>query len=203
MKNSYILNLLALISITICFASVPAVMAQDIPNASICVKGGEFEPDHWPLNTGYDFGDQGVGYAEVAVSWIIHQTFEVGAEVGHTSYLIPVDIDARYRFNYRDNQVLVPFLGGGFDFYYLRDEEVIPKKDRDDDKWKYGAHTAFGVQILLDYFGSGQAREMKRNWGIINTYLNLEAKYSVVNNFGNDKLDLGGNIYTAGLRFEY
>lgn len=194
---------LAVFCIAGCFMTAISAMAEDIPNTSFCVKGGDFEPDYWPLDRGYDFGNLGVGYAEMAISWIVHQTFEVGVEVGYANYLIPVDIDARYRFNYMDDQVLVPFLGAGVDYYHLRDEKVIAKEDRDGDKWKYGYHAAFGVQVLLDYFSPHQARDMKDNWGVANTYLNLEAKFSVVDNFGNDELDLGGSVYTAGLRFEY
>jgi hypothetical protein len=211
MKNTEISNscflasiFLAIFLIASYFATVPAALAQDVPNASICVKGGDFEPDYWPLErTNYDFGNMGVGYGEVAVNWVIHPTFEVGFEAGYTNFLIPLDIVARYRFNYLTDQVLVPFLGAGFDVYHLNDENVIPEEDQDGNNWKYGVHGEVGVQILLDYFSPDQARDMKRKWSIINTYLNLEAKFSAVDNFASDDLDLGGNIYTVGILFEF
>ncbi len=202
-KTTYNLLALAIFSIAACLTPVALVSAKDTPpSASICLKGGGLEPEYSPIMIGGG-EETGVGYGEADISWIIHPTFELAAEVGYANYMIPVDVAARYRFNYYDDQVLVPFIGGGFDFYYLRDEMAFAEVDRDEDKWKYGYHGVGGIQILLDYFGSKQARDMKSKWKIENTYLNVEAKYSVVDNFGADDLDLGGVIYTAGLRFEF
>ncbi len=201
MRTSYNLPVLVIFSLTVFLVSASLVSAKGMPGASISLKGGGLEPEYSPIMLGAE--ETRVGYGELDISWIIHPTFELAAEVGYANYLIPVDVAARYRFNYYDDQVLVPFIGGGFDFYHLRNDKALAEEDRDNDKWKYGYHGVGGVQILLDYFSPDQARDMKNNWKIENTYLNAEVKYSVVDNFSADDLDLGGIIYTAGLRFEF
>ncbi len=194
-------------------------MAQDNLRGSFALKGGGFESDHELRDEEYDFGNEAIGYGELSLNWLLHPTFEVGIDAGYARYLIPLDIAFRYRFNYSDNQVFVPFIAGGADFYYLRDKTAFVEFERkstesqavikekqdaiEDNTWRLGYHGSVGVQILLDYFSPVQAKEMKKNWGISNTYLNLEVKFSVVDDFGSEDVDLGGIIYTAGLLFEF
>jgi len=197
---------LGVIFCTLCFYG-SKVEAKDVPSNSICLKGGEFVPEYKPLARVYDFSDDGVWYGEVDFNWIINPTFEMGMGIGYTSYLIPFELNTRYRLNYTPDQVLVPYVGIGLDFYRFLDQDVIKPKSsqmrKEKENWKQGYHGAVGVQILLDYFSPQQAREMKRKWGVFNTYLNLEAQFSKVDNFGKDELDLGGKTYTFGLLFEF
>ncbi|MBW1973580.1 MAG: hypothetical protein JRI44_12215, partial [Deltaproteobacteria bacterium] len=47
------------------------------------------------------------------------------------------------------------------------------------------------------------ARNLKREWGVENSFLVFEARYSGINSFGEKGLDLSGITYYIGLLFEF
>lgn len=112
---------------------------------------------------------------------------------------IPVNLSLSYRLLFYDNQFIVPFIGGGYTHFIYR-EKINDQQTSGD---LSGYHGRGGFHILLDYLDPVAARHMASDWDVSNTYLTLEALYSKVDDFGNEKIDLGGLGYFAGLRFEY
>lgn len=111
----------------------------------------------------------------------------------------PVNLSLSYRLLFSDNQVIVPYIGGGYTHIIYR-EKINDQKISGD---LAGYHARGGLQILLDYFDPTAATDLDSDWNISNTYLTFEALYSKVDDFGKEEIDLGGLGYFAGLRFEY
>jgi len=112
---------------------------------------------------------------------------------------IPIQLSISYRFLFDEDQVIVPYIGGGYTHLIYR-EEINDNKISGD---LAGYHARGGLQVLLDYFDSETAKDFSSDWEVINTYLTFEAIYSKVDDFGKKDTDLGGLGYMAGLRFEY
>ncbi len=143
-----------------------------------------------PLDIGLSLGrmtTNGVGYFPLQQS--------VGGEVNFT--LVPVNISLRYRFVFHENQLLVPYIGGGWTRVYYR------QKTGGGDKFEGshdGSHVKAGIQVLLDSFDKKGARNLQQKWGIKNTYLFLETlSFEAKKN----QIDLGGDSISLGLLMEF
>lgn len=123
---------------------------------------------------------------------------ESGAETTFRS--APLDITLIYRLNYFDEQVLIPYIGGGVS-YNLYWENVKDGKELKGGMW--GHHATGGLQLLLDKADRRSAFDLKEDYGIERTYLTIGATHSVVDDFGGEKVDIGGWNYNVGLLFEF
>ena len=112
--------------------------------------------------------------------------------------VIPVQVDLGYKFDFWDKQILVPYVWGGYDWWYF-EEDLEEADDTEGDKngWHWGA----GVGILLDPMDKPAAATMKRWWGVDDTYLVLAYEEARVGE-DEDGIDFSGVMYSAGLRFE-
>ncbi len=173
------------------------------PSGSFYVKSGTFIPKIEDINLDYNFGSDGIWFGEGGLNWKLYRTFEMRLSAVFNQYLIPLGFGSRYRFDYTEDQTIVPYIGAELNAYREYKDDALEPITGNPRLWQYGYSYSGGVQILLDYFNQRQAREMDRNWKVQNTYLDFEVKHAVVNNFGKEDLDYGGNFYSFGLLFEF
>jgi len=142
------------------------------------------------------------------LGWSVGGMFETGRAIGELTgergearvqlYVLPVQLNLRYRFKFMDNQAVVPSVWVGYDWWRFQ-ERVDREDDLDGDKtgWHWGADLAF----LLDLLDPDAAAGMKRDFGITDTYLFLGYEQMQV---GRDErgFDFSGAVFMVGLRFD-
>lgn len=143
--------------------------------------------------------------AEAGIGFVSEDADAVGALSGAKSgdrfnlFLLPVTTSLVFRADFFENQPLVPYVKGGTDYVYFRQDLKGAKVSG----MKYGMHGVLGVQILLDKIDSNTQDVMEREFGINDIYFTLEGKYSWINNFGGSGLNLSNLTCSFGLLFEY
>lgn len=117
---------------------------------------------------------------------------------GSVTYsLYPVNAFILFRGVVKEGQWLVPYVGGGYTRMFYRetveDQGTIKGSAN-------GYHARAGLQLLLDGLDPSGAGNLFMEFGIVHTYLVLEARYTraVVSS-----INLGGKSYLAGLLFEF
>jgi len=110
---------------------------------------------------------------------------------------IPMETNAVMRFDFVENQVVVPYVKGGADYVYFR-EDV---KGTVTSGLKTGLHGQGGLQFLIE--GIDTDASLESDYGINDIYFVIDAKYSWINSFGKTGLDLSGMTYSAGILFEF
>ena len=202
------------------FFLVSVAWAESEKFGSIEFSGGLYQPQNEILKKFVRPGGAPGGLLKVG--WEIHDLFSLRGSAGYfeeknqgqfltgdpsqiETYkvrIIPADLSAIFRFLFINDQLLVPYLGGGGDYYYFMQE----RSDGGDklNGGKRGYHAMGGIKILLDYFDKVHAAKLDDEYGINNTYINVEAKYAVVNNWG-DKTGFvfTGLTFSGGLLFEF
>ncbi len=192
-------------------------MADDFPHWSLGLKSGYFKPalDQW--KTSYENS----GNIEWAgqVGFKITRGWELGVEGGYftdsgialTESGLPSILNQRiryfplqtyllYRLIFNEDQIFVPFAGGGFSYIIYR--QSLEGKGTIKGSQE-GYHARLGLQLLLDWFDPAAADSFDMDLGVKNSYLVLEAQYSKVDRFGSESLDLGGWSYLGNLLFEF
>jgi hypothetical protein len=124
----------------------------------------------------------------------------MGTGADTTFQAAPVGLTVLYRLKYREEQLLVPYIGAGV-LYEPYWEKVEDGKEIKGGMW--GHHLTGGLQLLLDNFDRSSARSLQEDYGIDNTYLAFAATHSVIDDFGGEDVDLGGWNYSVGLMFEF
>jgi hypothetical protein len=110
-----------------------------------------------------------------------------------------VNVFVLFRGIMSDEQLLVPYVGGGWTRMYYHQlitgqETVRGNAD--------GYHMRGGVQLSLDLLDPGASKKMYTNYGVHSTYLFIEAEYTRVLE-RTTSIDLGGTAYFGGLMFEF
>jgi hypothetical protein len=186
------------------------------PRWSIEVKGGLFYPDEDDWSEFY--GDDYTGYVGGAVAYKLLRQLELGVEGGYSwdsgegalpqnqqtggdvdIRLVPLNVFVLGRFVFKEDQLLVPYLGGGWTRMFYK-QEVSGQDDIDghEDGW----HARGGLQLLLNRFEPGYARRSGDQYGLNNTYLFLEYMKLKVEDGGTDA-ELGGDVFTLGVLLEF
>lgn len=212
-------RLTSYVSLLIIFLlSVPAVTYGNERNGlSVGLSYGQLEPasDEWKEI--YD--DDRISTYRVSLGYRFHPTVSVeigggyltkdgkgktvtGKETGvkTTFYEAPVDITLLYRMNYFDDQIIVPYIGGGVSYNYYWEKVKDGKELKGGMR---GHHATGGLQLLLDNIDRRSAFDLEEDYGIENTYLTIGATHSVIDDFGKEDVDLGGWNYNVGLLFEF
>ena len=115
-----------------------------------------------------------------------------------TLTLVPVQLEAVYRFDFVDEQFIVPLVGAGGDWWYYKEDNEFAK---DVEGGKTGWHATAGVGILLDKIDPS-TRHLLREYSIENVFLEIEARWAFMSH-DNNGLDFSGSGYSAGLLFEF
>jgi len=188
-----------------------------LPSWSFSLKAGAYQPNEPAYDINYGDprafrGDLELGYkitrqieAGLSVGYFMDNGFALGVDgrqsgVKQQLVLIPTQLYLLYQFAFKDDQFLVPYLGGGYTHVtYRRTVEgqgaVMGGKE--------GYHARAGLKLLLNLLEPTPANELYESWGIIHTYFLLEGQYARVNGFGNSAVNLGGWSYFGGLQFEF
>jgi hypothetical protein len=112
-------------------------------------------------------------------------------------YVIPAQLELTYRFDFLNEQLLVPSLSVGGDYWLFREDNEFAK---DVDGGKNGWHAGAGLGILLDGLEPDSMWNLESDFGIENVFLELEAQRTYLSRHG---LDFSGWVYSAGLLFEF
>jgi len=111
--------------------------------------------------------------------------------------VLPVEVGVRYRFRFLDNQLLVPSVFAGYDWWYFNENPKFGSVvEGNKTGWHYGADIGF----LLDAIDPLAAHRMAQDWNVMDTYLCLGYEVLPMNAGGG--LDFSGNLVTLSLRFD-
>ncbi|MEW6683752.1 MAG: outer membrane beta-barrel protein [Nitrospirota bacterium] len=164
---------------------------------------GGLVPD---LSAGYALSLRWSVAAEV--SYFRASSFAKGAITGQPSIeeqeltLIPTTVGLEYRLRFDPAQLFVPFVGAGYRHVSYRLEVG------DNDTISGGANGWVGrggFDILLNALDPSSATGLREDYGVVRSYLRLEAQWAKAEapGTGGSDIDLGGVTYLAGLRFEF
>ncbi len=113
-------------------------------------------------------------------------------------FLLPLSAGLTYRFAYFHNQIIVPYVTGGADYY------VFAETRDDAKKFNYGAtplfHVAGGAAFLLDWFNRSSMVALDKDYGINHLY--LTAEYRLVERISG-QFDFSNQIVSGGFMVEY
>ncbi|NWG76179.1 MAG: hypothetical protein HXY24_16530 [Rubrivivax sp.] len=135
---------------------------------------------------------------------LLERGHEIGTLSGKTSaeitelYVFPVQWNLRYRFQFLEDQLIVPSLQIGLDWWWFHEWNSY-SDDVDGDK--AGWHWIADVGFLLDPLDPFAANQMKKFWNVDDTYLVLGYEDLRVGE-GEDGLRFSGQAWTIALRFE-
>lgn len=117
-------------------------------------------------------------------------------------HIAPAGLGLLYRFNFVLDQPVVPYLGGqGLASYWFEEKLDSSWKRR---SYNYGAAGIGGLMFLLDNLEKRASGALESEWGINNTYLFYEFRYSYLSNFDSeDIVDLSSHFHSLGLMFEF
>jgi len=186
------------------------------PKWSLELKAGRFEPDidNWETFYGQDYTHSfGAAFAyklldqiEIGLegSWIRDkgQGFLVNNNMlgGNVKYqLFPLNVYILFRGVYTRNQWIVPYVGGGWSRAYYR---ANIQNQSSIDGNENGTHYRVGLQFLLNNVSKKGTRNLKRSFGIVNTYFFIEVQ-ELTAEVESLNLDLGGKSTMMGVLFEY
>lgn len=172
-----------------------AAKTVDTPNLSIGMGGGFLEPTNNELEKQIENGT-----GKLSLNYLFTQWLEIGIGSTMQTKLVTADLTMRLRLNFMEDQVLVPFGGGGADVYWFFGDDNIEGEEINRQE---GYHLEGGLQILLDYFDSKQAKEIQRRWGVDNSYLSIGYRKSRVDGFGKDEVDIGGELFFGEILLEF
>ena len=198
-----------------------AEVRPDRPHWSLELKGGVFLPDtaNWSTFYGSSYsGEYGGALAykvlrqvEVGVAGSyfsasgtgqlpLHGTQAQGGEV--TFERAPLDVFVLARGVFNEDQLLVPYVAGGYTRLFYR-EEV---KGQGTTKGSVnGYHARGGVEVLLDGLEPSASRSLYQDYGIHHTYLFLEGKYlhAQADTLPSGSVNIGGTSCLGGFLFEF
>jgi len=155
--------------------------------------------------------DLGFGFFQELAYTIDSNGTQSGIRTMLTWY--PLGFDGTLRAQFLDEQLLVPFVRGGFD-YILWSEKWDSGGDSKNvlRGSKFGNHTGFGVNLLLDVFAKERASLLEVTSGINDSYLVFEWRSQRVDQ--RDRpwapaptkvkgFDFSGSLFTIGLKLDY
>jgi DNA-binding beta-propeller fold protein YncE len=112
--------------------------------------------------------------------------------------IIPVEFTVRYRFQFTNDQLFIPYLDLGVMACHFRDS-LADGRDTTDG-FTGGYHGSLGLRFRLKRV---DRESLFRTAKIEDIFLTLEGRYSVIDRFGQDDTDMGGLTVTLGLEFKY
>jgi len=136
------------------------------------------------------------GYAQVKGTAVAEGSTAESSGESVKLTVVPIQLEATYRFDFFDEQFLVPVLGLGGDYWYYKEDNQYSK---DVEGGKAGWHAMAGVGILLDKIDP-TSRIALKEYGIENVIFEIEGRYCVMDTKG---LNLSGVGVSAGLLFEF
>lgn len=189
------------------------------PHWSLEVKGGEFAPNipGWAEF----YGSRSTGQSEGSLAYKVLRQVDAGVAVGrirdggqgmalvhgtvggHINYqLFPVNVFIVLRGVFKEEQWVVPYVGGGWTRMYYKEEFKLQPTIRG---YADGSNMRAGLQLLLDVFDQRAATNMLMDYGVSHTYFFVETQRTkaTITDVTGASVDLGGTSYLGGLLFEF
>ncbi len=215
MRRFFIFFVLFLIPITV-QAAEPVLKR---PHWSLEVKGGRFTPD---IENWKDYyGKESTGHYAGTLAYKILRQLEAGIEgayirdkgqgfapghgiiTGNVKYeLAPLSVFALFRGIFKEEQWVVPYIGGGWSKVYYKERVENQPIVRGSVNGSYGRA---GVQLLLDAIDPQASTSMLLEYGVHHTYFFIEAQSisAKTTDATGATIDLGGTSWLGGLLFEF
>jgi len=216
MRRGYFVILLGLIV-------APAIAKDDAAGDSgvreiapwlLEIRGGWFKPDLDMYKEFYGengdlyfsgiFGRRFKPWLELAGELGFFNDTGVGLQLGNNTKggqvkytLVPAHIFVKFRGEFSEPQILVPYGGVGLTSAYYK-QEIASQGDKSG-RTDLGYNVRFGVELNLNRLDARSARRAREQF-LTRSYLYLEAQYFSTEV---DGIDLGGVAYMLGLRMEF
>lgn len=147
------------------------------------------------------------------------QIYECSATTGELSgtladiSLFTLGLGLGYRFDYFDEQPLVPYVAVGLSGSLIPISSSAVAEDELEEQalgHRVGVYAGGGLEILLDTFSPARAADLELSSGINDTFVVIDARYGWQNQYveaaalqTTDKLVFEGWQVTAGLKFDF
>ena len=115
-----------------------------------------------------------------------------------TFLMFPNELNLIYKFRYVDDQVIVPYVTGGVDYFTfveIRDDSKPPKFGG-----SLGVGGAGGVKFLLYKLDMRAIHQLNTEYGIRHVYVSLEVRAVIGIN---KNVDISSQIFNAGINVEF
>lgn len=116
----------------------------------------------------------------------------------YTLLMFPVRFDFIYRFDFKSEQLFLPYVRVGGDAVIFKETAGGTSTSN----IKFGFHGGAGLGILLDK-AEGMGSQLEDEIGINDVYLIIEGRYAMINSFKSTGLDLSGFYPYLGVLFEF
>jgi hypothetical protein len=175
------------------------------------LRGGFYHPsdsDSWDTAFGRSFS----GFGGLKLSQEVLKNIEIGlsADYVHAKarnwhvFYVPMGLNMTYAMRYHQDQLFVPYLGGGVDYVYGKTSGQTDTGQSGEETGptylnETGYHAQAGIRLLLDALSEDEASGIDQKFGVNNSYLVFEARYLKL--FNSDYADqpLGGKPGTGYL----
>jgi len=154
------------------------------------LRGGFYHPsdsDAWDTAFGRTFS----GFGGLKLSQEVLKNIEIGlsADYMHAKarnwhvFYVPMGLSMTYAMRYHQDQLFVPYLGGGVDYVYGKTSKLKQQTDTGQSETgptylqKSGYHAQAGIRLLLDALSEDETSGIDEKYGVNNSYLVFEARY--------------------------
>jgi hypothetical protein len=123
----------------------------------------------------------------------------------------PFNLGGTVRAQFLDEQFIVPFARGGFDYVIWNEKSDDGSGGKDSlGGVKVGNHYGFGLNFLLDIFSPNRASLLEAQTGINDTFLTFDWRRQFVDHRQypwktkrKQGLDFSSDVFTVGLKLDY
>ena len=116
----------------------------------------------------------------------------------YSLYLFPIRFDFVFRFDFKSDQLFLPYLRAGGDVVLFNERSAGSSITN----YKFGFHGGAGVGILLDRIEQ-LGHNLESVIGVNDIYVTIEVRYAYLNSFQTTGLDLSGIYPYVGVLFEF
>ena len=196
-----------------------AAWDDDSPNWSLELKGGAFFADISDWSKYY--GNSYTGEYGGAVAYKLFRQLEVGVEASYitdtgkgsaplngvlsgevTTQRVPVNLLLLARGVFYEKQLLVPYIGAGWNrtFYW---QEIKNQGKVSGSVNGYVGRA--GLQVLLDDIDPDASESLNTDYGVRHSYFFAEGKYTnaKASTVSSGSVNLGGTSWLGGFLFEF
>jgi opacity protein-like surface antigen len=187
---------------------------RQAPHWAFELKGGSFEPDSDDYKKFY--GSDSRSFFAIGGGFRFNNWLELSTELGYSNdtgegelpnanttggrveyTLVPLQVFLNLRYDETPNQLFVPFVGVGLATTWYKQE--IDRQSNRSGRSDIGTAVRAGIQLSLNRLDPGGAKYVSGKKRL-RSYMFIEGQHSSTKV---DGIDLGGNTYLVGLRFEF
>jgi len=185
--------------------------------------GGSFEARYSSLDLSDEsltevFGDEGHNALWIEIGPTVFDLVEITGALGYysetgkrvdadgnqsaeddTMLAIPLTVDATFRLDVLPEQLIVPFVGYGYDYWLWQESWTGGNSVQGG---KSGTHTTLGAHVLLDLFQPSRASRLEASSGITDTFITVEYRQQTVGDDSNG-LSFSADVISVGLKLDY